>query len=237
MDGEQSNAGMRPHARQTRPLVTAARAWVIGLAYLGHTQGSWAAPLTVTVVLPDGRPLSGVVVTARPTTGSAHAAAPAQAIMDQVDKAFVPDLLVISTGSTVGFPNSDSVSHQIYSFSPAKRFQLPLYRGKPYPPVEFDQAGVVTLGCNIHDSMLAYVVVTDAPFFGRTNITGSWTHEVAEGRYQVTIWHPRLRDSDPKVLEGEVSVTEPNGGTLTLHLAKPLKPAPLEGPAHSWDVY
>ncbi len=171
-------------------------------------------------------------------TGTAHAAPPVQAIMDQVDRAFVPDLLVIPLGSTVGFPNSDSVSHQIYSFSPAKRFQLPLYRGKPYPPVEFDQPGVVTLGCNIHDSMLAYVVVTDAPFFGRTNTTGSWTSEVAEGRYQVTIWHPRLRDSDPKVLQGEVSVTEPDGGTLTLHLAKQLKPAPLDGQAaHSWDVY
>jgi hypothetical protein len=158
--------------------------------------------------------------------------------MDQVDRAFVPDLLVIPLGSTVGFPNSDSVSHQIYSFSPAKRFQLPLYRGKPYPPVEFDHAGVVTLGCNIHDSMLAYVVVTDAPFFGRTNTTGSWTAEVAEGRYQVTIWHPRLRDSDPAVLQGEITVTEAAGGTLTLHLANQLKPAPLEGrAAHSWDAY
>jgi plastocyanin len=228
---------MRPHARQTRPLVTAAHALVTGLACLGHIQGSWAAPLTVTVLLPDGRPLTGVVVTASPTTAPAHAATPVQAIMDQVDKAFVPDLLVIPSGSTVGFPNSDSISHQIYSFSPAKRFQLPLYRGKPYPPVVFDQPGVVTLGCNIHDSMLAYVVVTDAPFFGRTNTRGSWTSEVAQGRYQVTIWHPRLRDSDPRVLQGEVSVTEPNGATLTLHLAKPLKPAPLEGPPRSWDVY
>jgi plastocyanin len=193
--------------------------------------------LTVTVLLPGGQPLSGVVVTARPAVGPVPAAPPIQAIMDQVDKAFVPDLLVIPTGSTVGFPNSDSVSHQIYSFSPAKRFQLPLYRGKPYPPVQFDQPGVVTLGCNIHDSMLAYVVVTDAPFFGRTNTTGSWTGEVAAGSYQVTIWHPRLRDNDPKILQGEVTVNESGGGSLTLHLVKQLKPAPLEGRPHSWDVY
>jgi len=177
------------------------------------------------------------VVAARPTVGPTHSAPPVQAIMDQLNRSFVPDLLVIPTGSTVGFPNSDSVNHQIYSFSPAKRFQLPLYRGKPYPPVLFDQPGVVTLGCNIHDSMVAYVVVTDAPFFGRTNTTGSWTAEVPDGRYQVTIWHPRLRDSDPKVLQGEVTVGDPNGGTLTLHLVKQLKPAPLEGRPHSWDVY
>lgn len=188
-------------------------------------------------MLQDGRPLSGVVVTAHPATGSAHSAPPVHVIMDQIDRAFVPDLLVIPTGSTVGFPNSDTVSHQIYSFSPAKRFQLPLYRGKPYAPVLFDQPGVVTLGCNIHDSMLAYVVVTDAPFFGRTNTTGSWTAEVSDGRYQVTIWHPRLRDNDPKILQGEVTVGEPDGGTLTLHLVNQLKPAPLEGRPRSWDAY
>ena len=105
--------------------------------------------------------------------------------MDQVDRAFAPDLLVIPVGSTVEFPNSDSVSHQIYSFSPAKRFQLPLYRGKPYPPVHFDQAGVVTLGCNIHDEMLAYVLVTDAPYFGRTEAGGTWSVEVPRGHYRV----------------------------------------------------
>ena len=65
--------------------------------------------------------------------------------MDQVNRAFDPDLLVIPLNSTVTFANSDTVSHQIYSFSPPKRFQLPLYRGKPYPPTRFDQAGLVTL--------------------------------------------------------------------------------------------
>ena len=209
----------------------------MALGCVAHIQGIGAAPLTVTVVLPDGHPLSGVVVTAQPKEGVSHPAPAVQASMDQVDKAFVPDLLVIPTGSTIGFPNSDTVSHQIYSFSPAKRFQLPLYRGKQYPPVEFDQPGVVTLGCNIHDNMLAYVVVTDAPFFGRTNTTGSWTAEIPAGNYAVSIWHPRLRDSDPKVLQGEVTVTDPNGGVLTLHLGKQLKPAPLEGQPHSWDVY
>jgi plastocyanin len=209
----------------------------LSLACLAHFQGIWAAPLTVTVVLPDGQPLSGVVVTAAPKDGPSHPAPAVQASMDQVNKTFVPDLLVVPTGSTIGFPNSDTVSHQIYSFSPAKRFQLPLYRGKPYPPVEFDQPGVVTLGCNIHDSMLAYVVVTSAPFFGRTNTAGSWTAQVPAGGYQVTIWHPRLRDSDPRVLQGEVIVTDPHGGSLTLRLAKQLKPAPLEGEPHSWDVY
>jgi plastocyanin len=200
------------------------------------TPGSWGATLTVTVLLPNGHPLGGVVVTAQPTTGPAHPVPAVQASMDQVNRTFVPDLLVIPVQSTVAFPNSDSVSHQISSFSPAKRFQLPLYRGKPYPPVVFEQPGLVTLGCNIHDEMLAYVVVTDAPYFGRTNTTGAWSADVPAGSYRVAIWHPRIRD-DTKALQGELTVSDGNGGNLTLRLAKPLKPAPLEGKPHSWDSY
>ena len=197
---------------------------------------SWGATLTVNVLLPNGRPLGGVVVTVNSVNGPAHPAAPVQAVMDQINRAFAPDLLVIPVDSTVAFPNSDSVSHQIYSFSPAKRFQLPLYRGKPYSPVVFDQPGVITMGCNIHDEMLAYIVVTDAAFFGRTSAAGSWSADVPGGGYRISIWHPRIRD-DAKDLSGELTVGEQNGGTLTLRLTKQLKPAPLEGRPHSWDTY
>jgi hypothetical protein len=151
--------------------------------------------------------------------------------MDQINRTFVPDVLVVPVGSTVAFPNSDSVSHQIYSFSPAHRFQLPLYRGKPYPPVNFDEPGVVTLGCNIHDSMLAYVLVTDAPYFGRTDAAGSWSLELPHGTYQVTLWHPRMQETSQ-----ETVTVDANPAGLTIHLTRALKPAPLEG-RHSWDTY
>lgn len=155
--------------------------------------------------------------------------------MDQIDRTFQPDLLVIPVGSTVEFPNTDSVSHQIYSFSAAKRFQLPLYRGKPYPPQHFDQAGLVTLGCNIHDTMLAYVVVTDAPFFGRTDNSGSWSAEVPRGTYRVTIWHPRMHVGAE--LEREIMIGDGDRAALTLRLDKLLEPAPLANAHHSWDAY
>jgi plastocyanin len=196
---------------------------------------SWGAVLRITVLLPDGHPQAGMVVTARPTTGPSRPAPPVAAVMDQVNRTFEPDLLVIPVSSEVTFPNSDTVSHQIYSFSPAKRFQLPLYRGKPYPPTRFDQAGLVTLGCNIHDEMLAYVFVTDAPFFGRTAAKGAWSAQLPNGHYRVSIWHPRIRDED-KDLQGEVSIVDADG-TLTLQLKRPLKPAPPEGRPHSWDRY
>jgi plastocyanin len=196
---------------------------------------SWGADLRITVLLPDGRPQPGMVVTAHPTTGPIRPAPPVEAVMDQVNRTFEPDLLVIPVHSEVTFPNSDTVSHQIYSFSPAKRFQLPLYRGKPYPPTRFDQVGLVTLGCNIHDEMLAYVFVTDAPFFGRTAADGTWSAEVPNGRYRVSIWHPRTREED-KDLRSEVTITNADE-TLTLHLVRPLKAAPPEGRPHSWDRY
>ena len=195
-----------------------------------------AATVAITVQSPDGHPIAGAVVTVHALATDSHPSPPIRAVMDQVNRAFEPDLLVIPVGSTVAFPNSDSVSHQIYSFSPAKRFQLPLYRGKPYPPEHFDQPGVVTLGCNIHDEMLAYLVVTDAQFFGRTDASGTWTTDIPRGKYRVSVWHPRMND-DVAELDRELMVGGGDRATLSLRLAKPLRPAPLQGRPHSWDAY
>ncbi len=94
--------------------------------------------------------------------------------MDQVDRQFSPYVLAVHTGTRVLFVNNDSVAHQVYSFSPAKRFELALYHGKPREPVVFDQPGIVTVGCNIHDNMVGYLYVTDAPWFGTTGNDGVW---------------------------------------------------------------
>jgi plastocyanin len=227
---------MRPPARArcTRPALRLAAATAALFAGLTEPGAVVAATLVIHVQALDGHALPGAVVTARPLDGPLRKPAPLRAVMDQVNRAFAPDLLVIPVGSTVEFPNSDSVSHQIYSFSPAKRFQLPLYRGKPYPPVHFEQSGVVTLGCNIHDEMLAYLLVTDAPYFGRTDAAGAWSADVPRGRYRVTLWHPRLRESEAD-LERELTIAETDRAELTLHLSRPLQPAPLADRPHSWD--
>jgi hypothetical protein len=142
-------------------------------------------------------------------------------------------VLVVPVRSTVQFPNSDAVSHQVYSFSSARRFQLPLYRGKPYPPVTFDQPGVVTLGCNIHDNMLAYIVVTAAPFFGRTGADGSFRADgVPPGRYRVLVWHALLDEA--REVERTVDIGA-EGAAVLVELARSLRPAPLTGRPHSWD--
>src|SRR5438552_18700641 len=228
---------MRPPARVRRSGCTARRAARVLalLAALGGRAGAvLAATLGIHVQTPDGHALAGAVVTVRPLDAPPRRPAPAHAVMDQVNRAFAPDLLVIPVGSTVAFPNSDSVSHQIYSFSQPKRFKLPLYHGKPYPPVPFDHAGVVTLGCNIHDDMLAYLLVTDAPWFGRTDKSGAWVADVPRGRYRVSIWHPRMRETEAD-LERELTVGDADRAELTVHLGKSLLPAPISDRPHSWD--
>jgi len=219
---------MRPPARVHRGRWAACLVWA-GSSLPGYLLLPAGAGVAGTVVLDvrtsDGHPLPGAGITARALDGQPPAPAPVHVVMDQVNRSFAPELLVIPVGSTVSFPNSDSVSHQIYSFSPAKRFQLPLYRGKPYPPVHFDQAGVVALGCNIHDSMRGYLMVTDAPWYGLTNTDGDWTADLPRGRYRIAVWHPR-QDPGESGLERDLTLGDTDRVRVSVHLSKPLQPPP-----------
>lgn len=224
---------MRRSARSSRTARSTAFALVVLLGTMVPSVHAMAATLTVALTLPSGLPLAGAVVTVQSRGKRLAPAAPIHAVMDQVKRMFAPEVMVVPVGSSVSFPNSDSVSHQIYSFSPAKRFQLPLYRGKPYPPVLFDQVGVVILGCNIHDWMIGYIDVTDAPFYGITDAQGGWATQVPPGDYEITVWHPRMREQTA-TLTREISVDAGDRATLTLQLTKPLRPAPMEGGSDSY---
>jgi plastocyanin len=219
-----------PHFAQTarfRWIKAAGLVWVALCCSVQAQGGS----LTVSVKQRDDTPLVGAVITLETT--AAPPAAPIAASMDQVNLAFVPDVLVIPLHSKVLFPNSDAISHQVYSFSSARQFQLPLYRGKAYPPVVFDQPGVVTLGCNIHDNMLAYIVVTAAPYFGRTGADGVWTlPSLPPGKYSLHVWHPLL--NEPQDVERTIQAGA-DREAIELRLVRALRPAPLKGRPHSWD--
>jgi len=85
------------------------------------------------------------------------------------------------------------VRHHVYSFSPAKTFELKLYTGTPSAPVVFDKAGIAVIGCNIHDRMTAWVVVVDTPFHARSAANGTARLEgVAPGSYRLRAWHAAL---------------------------------------------
>jgi plastocyanin len=115
------------------------------------------------------------------------------ATMDQKNRMFVPYVLPIQTGTWVEFPNSDDVRHQVYSLSPAKRFQLALYTGKPTYPLQFTTAGVVQLGCNIHEQMNAYIVVLDTPYFAKTDAGRTALTDLSAGQYTLRVWYPEMR--------------------------------------------
>jgi plastocyanin len=156
-----------------------------------------AGELTVSVIDPSGHGVTDVVVVVAPAEAAAPHATPTSpvAIMDQRDRAFSPRVLVVRVGTSVEFPNNDTVSHQVYSFSQAKKFQLPLYKGKSHPPVTFDRAGLVVLGCNIHDQMVGYIYVTDAPFFGKTDPAGTLrVPGLSAGEYRISVWSPFIAD-------------------------------------------
>ena len=196
-----------------------------------------AADLQVHVTQLNGKPLPGAVVMVHALGSGPPPAAPLQAVMDQLNLAFTPDVLVIPVGSTVSFPNTDKTGHEVYSFSSAHPFKLGLYRGKPYPPEHFDRPGLVTLGCNIHDAMLAYILVTDAPYYGRTGADGSWSQpDIPRGRYRVEVWSPRLAETG-QTLQREIAVEVGAHAVADIHAAHGLRPAELAQRPHSWDAY
>jgi plastocyanin len=199
-------------------------------------RGCFAGELSISVVDAAGRPVSDVVVNASSADMPATPPLKAAAVMDQQQLAFEPTILVVAVGTVVEFPNSDSVSHQVYSFSPAKKFQLPLYKGTRHPPVTFEREGLVVLGCNIHDQMVGYIYVTSAPLFGKTDSGGTLRfRNLRAGTYQVTIWSPFIADL-PSTLARTVRVDAPEAAAARFQLTRSLRTHPQPGPRRGdWE--
>ncbi len=143
------------------------------------------------------------------------------ATMDQVNRQFLPHILVVNKDTKIDFPNSDMIKHHVYSFSSAKTFEIKLYSDKPSEPQLFEQVGEVTLGCNIHDWMLGYVYVVDTPWFGTTDLQGNINFEVPEGKYALKKWHPLFQESD-KSLSQEIDTTK--NSRFTVQIKTAMKP-------------
>ena len=118
--------------------------------------------------------------------------------MVQAGRQFQPQVSLVTAGTPVNFPNRDTVRHHVYSFSPAKKFEIKLYVGTPTAPVVFDTPGIAVLGCNIHDTMAAWVVVVETPHSGLTGADGRVTlANVPAGSYRLRSWHPGLPPGAP----------------------------------------
>lgn len=168
-----------------------------------------AADLEARFVDEKGKPVVDAVISAYPLA-SQTLPAPSSAVLEleQINKEFKPHVTVVQLGGKVSFPNRDGVAHHVYSFSEAKKFELPLYTGLPEPMV-FDRAGVVTLGCNIHDWMKGYILVVDTPFFALSNAEGrARLAGLPEGPWRLEVWHPRLKGD---LINREVQLTDKAG--------------------------
>lgn len=199
---------------------TMARPWGAVLAGLlaCAAGGSWAGHVQVDVQDATGRPLGGAVVFLDSAEARRQVRPLHEQEMSQEKKQFLPGVLVVTTGTEVRFPNRDTVRHHVYSFSPAKKFELKLYSGTPARPVLFDQPGVVVLGCNIHDHMVGWIVVLDTPYHAQTQAAGTVRiADVPAGSYRLRVWHPRL-PVDAAPLDQALTVPE-DGAALTVRMA------------------
>jgi plastocyanin len=196
--------------------------------FVNHSQ---AASFALSVNDEEGRPLADVVAALYPDKAIDYNQMPT-AIMDQRNKMFDPKVLAIRVNTQVRFPNSDDVRHHVYSFSPAKKFELRLYHGLTAEPIVFDQAGTVVLGCNIHDSMIGYIYVLNTEYFAKSDSSGKLTVEnLPEGEYQLELHHPDLPEDYPRE-KIQISSTAITSKVIRL---RALNPAPVQKPVDEFD--
>jgi plastocyanin len=116
--------------------------------------------------------------------------APGRAVLDQRDEAFVPYVVAVTVGSTVEFPNSDRIYHNVFSLSKPKRFDLGRYPRGQSRSVRFDQPGVVRVFCEIHSHMSAFVLVFAHRYFATTDAEGRYRIDgVPPGSYTLAVWN------------------------------------------------
>ena len=165
--------------------------WVVAALCVGLGGRLSAAEIAGRVVRSDGTPVrDAVVFVDQLPPGAAPPADGRTAVMDQVNREFVPHVLPVAVGTEVSFPNHDQIHHHVYSLSRTKTFEIPLYKGESAPPVRFDTPGAVKLGCNIHDWMSGVILVVPTPYFATTDEQGAFTlRDLPPGTYGVVAWH------------------------------------------------
>jgi len=198
------------------------------LVFFALSSAAQAADLSVSVLDAGGRPVPNAVVTLK---AAGAQAAPIRFTwpysVSQRNVQFDPFVLIVPVGSDVTFPNRDAVRHHVYSFSPVKKFELKLYGKEEARSVRFDKAGVVPLGCNIHDQMIAYIYVVGTPYAARTGTDGVATlRGLPAGAGQMTVWHPLMKTAGNQMVK-PVSVA---AAGARASVSVDLRPSPANHP-------
>jgi plastocyanin len=146
-----------------------------------------AGDVTGQVLLPGNRLAREAVIFLE---GSKAPASLSKAVVDQRSKTFYPHVSVVTTGTTVEFPNNDSVLHNVFGNYDNRKFDLGVYPRGMSKRIKFDKKGVVGLLCNVHSEMSAYIVVVDTPYYAVTSPQGQFSiHGVPPGNYTLRVWH------------------------------------------------
>lgn len=172
---------------------------MLTLVWAGNSQ---AFELNLLLVDELENPVQGAVseIVSEQTLVTPSSASDTVAIIDQVERRFVPMVLLIEAGQSVDFPNSDNVRHHVYSFSDIKQFSTPLYADESIEPVLFDKPGIAVLGCNIHDSMVAYVYVSESPVRAISDESGNLLLTgLTANPGTLSVWHPWLQTPDNRM--------------------------------------
>jgi len=164
------------------------------LLCLAFSSISTAAEFQISIVDQNGEPLSNAVVES--PLAIVLRAPDEVAVIDQVNKRFVPMVIAIQQGQSVTFPNNDNIRHHVYSFSAIRQFSTELYADVNGDPVVFDQAGIAVLGCNIHDSMIGYIYVSAFQHVAVTDASGIVRFSQERIAETLNVWHPWSTDPD-----------------------------------------
>jgi hypothetical protein len=163
---------------------------------------AYAANIEGQIVVKYARDNANAVVYIDKIPGKRFTPPPAPITLDQINLMFVPHVLPVLVGTTVAFPNSDEIRHNVFSPGPP-RFDLGTYPQKTTKFHVFDKPGIWTLLCNVHAEMSAYVVVTETPFFTRTEKDGKFVlKDVPPGKYTVKVWHEKAKPTEVVVEVG-----------------------------------
>lgn len=207
-----------------RALITILLALLLGAA------PAVAGDLVVQVRTAAGAPVPNAVVTLYPGGRPSQPSPAGSYQIAQRDLQFSPFVLVVPVGADVSFPNFDNVRHHVYSFSPVRRFELRLYAREQARSVHFDRPGIVPLGCNIHDNMIAFIDVVDTGFAARTDGSGQARFTAIPGsQVLVRVWHPYLRAPGNQL---ELRVAVPDHGTVGQAVPVNLRTPPRPGSAY-----
>ncbi|MCO7226466.1 hypothetical protein [Pleionea sp. CnH1-48] len=210
------------------------------------TERIWLGCLCLLIVIPlhaenaiqllshEGKAVSGVVLYLQHKAPEGESAqASIRPTISQRNKQFQPYVSVVQVGVPVSFENNDDIAHHIYSLTGKERFSFKIRKDEAARTLQFQQAGIIPMGCNIHDWMSGYLLVVDTPYYGITDDNGRvlFSH-IESGSYTLRVWHPQMKEADR---DQQHIVAWPLTDPFSISLTQPLDSIPEQKPLDDFD--